>query len=98
MTEQNRRYVTKEIGKLLSEIWRSQGPGGAGVRAAAPHRQEARHHARGGTETAAGLTAGRQPSQKLFRIPHQALPGVRGIFQYRKGSPLLTPVSLIFIS
>ena len=22
MTEQNRRYVTKEIGKLLSEIWR----------------------------------------------------------------------------
>lgn len=23
MTEQNRRYVTKEIGKLLSEIWRT---------------------------------------------------------------------------
>ena len=22
MTEQNRRYVTKEMGKLLSEIWR----------------------------------------------------------------------------
>ncbi|MCK9567180.1 MAG: hypothetical protein M0Q43_14175 [Methanothrix sp.] len=22
MTEQNRKYVTKEIGKLLSEIWR----------------------------------------------------------------------------
>jgi len=22
MTEQNRRYVNKEIGKLLSEIWR----------------------------------------------------------------------------
>ena len=22
MTEQNRRYITKEIGKLLSEIWR----------------------------------------------------------------------------
>ena len=25
MTEQNRRYVTKEIGKLLSEIWRVKG-------------------------------------------------------------------------
>jgi hypothetical protein len=26
MTEQNRRYVNKEIGKLLSEIWRIKGP------------------------------------------------------------------------
>ena len=25
MTEQNRRYVNKEIGKLLSEIWRIKG-------------------------------------------------------------------------
>ena len=25
MTEQNRRYVTKEIGKLQSEIWRIKG-------------------------------------------------------------------------
>ena len=25
MTDQNRRYVTKEIGKLLSEIWRIKG-------------------------------------------------------------------------
>ncbi len=25
MTEQNHRYVTKEIGKLLSEIWRVKG-------------------------------------------------------------------------
>ena len=25
MTKQNRRYVTKEIGKLLSEIWRIKG-------------------------------------------------------------------------
>ena len=25
MTEQNRKYVTKEIGKLLSEIWRIEG-------------------------------------------------------------------------
>jgi hypothetical protein len=25
MTEQNRRYITKEIGKLLSEIWRIKG-------------------------------------------------------------------------
>ena len=25
MTEQNRNYVTKEIGKLLSEIWRIKG-------------------------------------------------------------------------
>jgi len=25
MTEQNRKYVTKEIGKLLSEIWRIKG-------------------------------------------------------------------------
>ena len=25
MTEQKRRYVTKEIGKLLSEIWRLKG-------------------------------------------------------------------------
>ncbi|MDD2754449.1 MAG: hypothetical protein PHS80_02860 [Methanothrix sp.] len=25
MTEQNRRYVMKEIGKLLSEIWRIKG-------------------------------------------------------------------------
>ena len=28
MTEQNRRYVTKEIGKLLSEIWRIKGLAG----------------------------------------------------------------------
>jgi hypothetical protein len=27
MTEQNRKYVTKEIGKLLSEIWRIKGLG-----------------------------------------------------------------------
>jgi len=33
MTEQNRRYVMKEIGRLLSEIWRIKGAGGAGVRA-----------------------------------------------------------------
>jgi len=25
MTEQNRKYVTKEIGKLLSDIWRIKG-------------------------------------------------------------------------
>ncbi len=25
MTEQNRKYVMKEIGKLLSEIWRIKG-------------------------------------------------------------------------
>lgn len=25
MTEQNRNYVTKEIGKLLSDIWRIKG-------------------------------------------------------------------------
>jgi len=25
MTEQNRRYVQKEIGRLLSEIWRVKG-------------------------------------------------------------------------
>jgi hypothetical protein len=25
MTEQNRRYIQKEIGKLLSEIWRIKG-------------------------------------------------------------------------
>ena len=25
MTEQNRNYVTKEVGKLLSEIWRIKG-------------------------------------------------------------------------
>ncbi|MDD1736266.1 MAG: hypothetical protein LUQ21_02250 [Methanothrix sp.] len=25
MTEQNRKYVKKEIGKLLSEIWRIKG-------------------------------------------------------------------------
>jgi hypothetical protein len=25
MTEQNRKYVVKEIGKLLSEIWRIKG-------------------------------------------------------------------------
>jgi hypothetical protein len=25
MTDQNRRYITKEIGKLLSEIWRIKG-------------------------------------------------------------------------
>ena len=25
MTEQNRKYVTKEIGKLLSDIWRIMG-------------------------------------------------------------------------
>ena len=26
MTEQNRKYITKEIGKLLSDIWRIKGP------------------------------------------------------------------------
>ncbi len=26
MTEQNRNYTKKEIGKLLSEIWRIKGP------------------------------------------------------------------------
>jgi hypothetical protein len=25
MTEQNRKFITKEIGKLLSEIWRIKG-------------------------------------------------------------------------
>ena len=25
MTEQNRKYITKEIGKLLSEAWRIKG-------------------------------------------------------------------------
>jgi hypothetical protein len=25
MTEQNRKYITNEIGKLLSEIWRIKG-------------------------------------------------------------------------
>jgi hypothetical protein len=25
MTEQNQKYITKEIGKLLSEIWRIKG-------------------------------------------------------------------------
>jgi hypothetical protein len=25
MTEQNRKYITKEIGRLLSEIWRIKG-------------------------------------------------------------------------
>lgn len=25
MTEQNRNYITKEIGKLLSDIWRVKG-------------------------------------------------------------------------
>jgi hypothetical protein len=25
MTEQNRKYIMKEIGKLLSEIWRIKG-------------------------------------------------------------------------
>ena len=25
MTEQNRKYITKEVGKLLSEIWRLKG-------------------------------------------------------------------------
>ena len=25
MTEQNRKYITKEIGRLLSEIWRLKG-------------------------------------------------------------------------
>jgi hypothetical protein len=25
MTEQNRKYITKEIGKLLSDIWRIKG-------------------------------------------------------------------------
>ncbi len=53
MTEQNRRYVTKEIGKLLSEIWRIKGLAEPGVRAAAPHHQEARRHARGCTDAAA---------------------------------------------
>jgi hypothetical protein len=28
MTEQNRKYIQKEIGKLLSEIWRIKGLAG----------------------------------------------------------------------
>jgi len=52
MTEQNRKYITKEIGKLLSETWRIKGPGGAGVRAAASDNEKADQHARG----CAGIT------------------------------------------
>jgi hypothetical protein len=47
MSEQNRKYVTKEIGKLLSEIWRIKCLAEPGVRPAAPHHQEARRHACG---------------------------------------------------
>lgn len=50
MTEQNRKYITKEIGKLLSETWRikglaDKGPGRAGVGAAAPSHQEVGRYA-----------------------------------------------------
>jgi hypothetical protein len=54
MTEQNRKYVKKEIGKLLSGIWRIKGLAKPGVRPAAPNHQEAGRDAWGGTGTAAG--------------------------------------------
>ena len=43
MTEQNRRYVTNEIAPVRDLA--DQGAGGAGVRAEAPHHQEAGQHA-----------------------------------------------------
>jgi hypothetical protein len=45
MTDQNRKYITKEIGKLLSEIWWIKGLAKPGVWPAAPDNQEARQHA-----------------------------------------------------
>jgi hypothetical protein len=54
MTEQNRKYVTKEIGKLLSEIWRIKGLAEPRVRPAAPHHQETRQHACGCPGAATG--------------------------------------------
>jgi len=50
-----------------------QGASGAGVRAAAPHLQEDRQHARGRTETAAGLTHGIQATL-LTPASHRNIP------------------------
>lgn len=52
MTEQNRNYIKKEIGKLLSDICGSRA-GRAGVWARAPHYQEAGRHACGCADTVA---------------------------------------------
>ena len=92
MTEQNRRYVTKEIGKLLSEIWR--------VKSLAEQEYGQQHPI---TKKLASMHEDAQKllrdgpwesGQKLFRILRQAWSGVRGIFQYRKRLPaLLTPAS-----
>jgi hypothetical protein len=91
MTEQNRRYVNKEIGKLLSEIWRVKnlaeqeyGPQHPITKKLASMHEDAQK------------LLDRQPSQKLFRIPRQAWSGVRGIFQYRKGSLPCSPPQMIF--
>jgi len=45
MTEQNRKYVQKEIGKLLSEIWRVKGQAEQEYGPTASHHQETGHHA-----------------------------------------------------
>ena len=54
MIEQNRKYVNKEIGKLLSEIWRVKGLAEQEYGFAASNHQEARHNARESAETTAG--------------------------------------------
>ena len=56
MTEQNRKYITKEIGKLLSEIWRIKGLAEPGVRPAAPDHKEAEQYACRCPGTATGRT------------------------------------------
>ncbi len=54
MTEQNRNYVKKEIGKLLTDIWRIKGLAETRVRCATPDYQEAESNAYGCPGTATG--------------------------------------------
>ena len=54
MTEQNRKYVTKEIGKLLSEIWRIKGLAEQEYGSQHPITKKAEQYACGYTSIIAG--------------------------------------------
>src|SRR5512137_2362147 len=76
MTKQNRRHVIKEIGKLLSEIWRIKG--------LAEQEYGPRHPIAKSSPACIRMyrnCCGIDPwqsVQKLFRIPRQAWSGVGG--------------------
>ena len=77
MTKQNRRYVTKEIGKLLSEICRIKGLAEQEYGAGAPS-EEAHRNARRSAENAAEIAFSPLSCQKLFRVCCPVWSGVGG--------------------